>query len=111
MSDLFTNFCNLSKLHSLSTVDSAASYCFNLKEEMLTIIVSDGDGGITIDKHNQFSFTGRVEGEDKLLISLHNAIVSDENVHTVHGHFTINSDNTVIGGCKINSFCIMENTQ
>ncbi len=75
---------------------------------MLTIIVPDGDGGITDDELNQFSFTGRVEGENKTLISLHNAIVSDDNFDTVHGDFTINSNNTVIGGCKINSFCIME---
>ncbi len=73
---------------------------------MLTIIVVYDDGGITDDELNQFSFTGRVEGELKTLISLHNAIVSDENVHTVHGRFTINGNNTVIGGCKINSFCM-----
>ncbi len=77
---------------------------------MLTIIVPDGDCGNTDDELNQFSFTGRVEGEEKLLISLHNAIVSDGNVYTVHGDFTINSNNTVIGGCKINSFCVMEET-
>ncbi len=71
-----------------------------------TIIVSDGDGGITIGELNQFSFTGRVEDEVKALISLHNAIVSDENVHTVHSGLTINSNNTVIGGCIINSFCV-----
>ncbi len=71
-----------------------------------TIIVSDGDGGITIDELKQFSVTGRVEGEEQLLISLHNAIVSDENVHTVHSGFTINSNNIVIGGCKINSICV-----
>ncbi len=72
---------------------------------MLTIIVTDGDGGITDDELNQFSFIDRVEGEDKLLISLHNAIVSDGNVHTVHSGLAINSNNTVIGGYKINSIC------
>ncbi len=71
-----------------------------------TIIVSDGDRGITINELNQFSFAGRVEGEDKLLISLHNAIIGDENVHTEHSGFTVNSNNTVIGGCKINSICV-----
>ncbi len=73
---------------------------------MLTITVPDGDGGVTDDELNQFSFTGRVEGEVKTLISLHNTVVSDENVHTVHSGFTVNSNNTVIGGCKINSICV-----
>ncbi len=77
---------------------------------MLTIIVPNRDGGITYYELNQFSFTGRVEGEDKLLISLHNAIVSDGNVRTVHGRLIINSNNTVIGGCKINSFCAVKKT-
>ncbi len=75
---------------------------------MLTIIVPNRDGGITDYEFNQFSLTGRVEGEDKLLISLHNAIVSDGNVRTVHGRLTINSNNTVIGGCKIDSFCAVK---